>query len=238
MVVLETGTSWHNDAFKCWEKLCGGRLETTKLEIEKHEARVSELNRRLKKATCRYSPVHYVYHHRWQEAWCDDDGNEKDRYDYARRYDEAMARRALHEDLHTTKGLLSAPAVRDNYVDAEVKRLTSEGRTLSPLKDTFYEWRLRESLDAPVHLYSGPAIRACDDGRKAHESEQAVAQAKAAHAREAMEIAQQRKAERAIAASADAEAQEATKSTPRQRVGQKAKRKSSKGGRNGVRVTD
>jgi len=130
-----------------------------------------------------------------KEAWCDEDGNEKDRYDYARRYDESMARRALHEDFHATKALLSAPSVRDNFVEAEAERVKFEGRSLSPMKESFYEWRLGEYLDAPPKLYSGAAIRLANEGCKAHEQDR-VHHAKAGHAQEAMEIARQRKAER------------------------------------------
>jgi len=64
------------------------RLEVHQLEIEKHELRVRELYAQQKK-----------------EAYS------KDRYDYARRYDEMMAHRALQEDFHAKKALMGSPQV-------------------------------------------------------------------------------------------------------------------------------
>merc|ERR1711934_1288208 len=131
--VRPTG-SWHTDPYKCWEKMVGGRAAAVRMEIEKQESRVRELNLHLSQAT--------------------------DRNDYARRYEETMARRLLHEDFNAKMALMRAPQVRQNWVEEENLRLKYEARTLTPLAASFHDWRIDEYNQMPPYLFNRDACEA------------------------------------------------------------------------------
>jgi len=186
-VRVTSGTDWHHDAYKCWEKICGGRYEVHKMEIEKHEARVAELNRAL-----------------YEESY--EREGLPDRYDYARRYDELIARRTLHEDFMMKKALLGAPEVRHNFIEMERGRADADGRTLTPMAGTLYDWRMKECQQLMPHLYSGPEIA---KSQKAYEIEARKAQSLEYEQRKA----EQMRLEASAAASALAAAHEAARTS-------------------------
>jgi len=166
-VRVNEGSNWHNDPYKCWEKLCGGRKAVHDLEIRKHEARVAELNGRIDQGA--------------------------DRWDYRRRYDELMARRLLHEDFNTKMALLGAPQVRHNFVCEEQQRSQAEGRTLTPMAETFYNGRLAEYSKCSPMMYSRTAIEAARaaeiQAMEDAQAQQMTQQAAAARAARDAEIA-------------------------------------------------
>ena len=103
------------DPYKCWESLCGGRYNVTRLELRKDEQRYDQLGRYM--------------------------GSARDAKDHVRRFDDVQCRRLQEEDHSARLALVKSPKARAEFCESERVRFATHGSTITPLEDTYYDWR-------------------------------------------------------------------------------------------------